>query len=76
MEAAHLARIAINDLVTERDLPVAAERDTAVAADTDDRRTVKLALRGAHAEILSQRRTPRRTSYSAERLRARGWALS
>jgi hypothetical protein len=42
VESAHFARIALHDLVAERDLPVATDRDTPVAANANDRRTVKL----------------------------------
>src|SRR5688572_14174676 len=41
VEATHLACVALHDLVAERDLPVPAHRDAAVAAHADDRRTVR-----------------------------------
>ncbi len=43
VQAPHLARVALHDLVAERDLAVAAERHAAVAAHANDRGAVKVA---------------------------------
>src|SRR5436190_7661688 len=50
-EAADLARVALDDLLTQSDLAVAAERDAAVAPDADDRRAVKFRSRHAVLDI-------------------------
>ena len=73
VEAAHLARVALHDLVAERDLAVAAQRHPAVAAHADDRRAVKLSWGRPWRDFKPAARaaSPR---YSAGRLRARGWA--
>ena len=42
VQAAHLAGVALHDGVAERDLAVAADRDTAVAPDAEDRGAVRI----------------------------------